>query len=113
VTGVVPSANVEPDGGTQTAVAPGLLSVTVGAGYVTTAVFSPLAACTVTFCGQVIVGGCVSARTVTVKEQLLALPVLSVAVQDTVVVPTGKAVPDAGVQKERAPGQLSEIVGEG
>ena len=58
-------------------------------------------------------GGTVSARIVTVNVQLLALPVLSVAVQVTVVVPTGNAVPDAGVQKERTPEQLSEIVGEG
>ena len=57
------------------------------------------------------VGGWASGETVTVKEQLLALPELSVAVQLTVVVPTGKVVPEAGVQKERTPVQLSEMVG--
>ena len=42
-------------------------------------------------------GGRVS-LTVTVKEQIAELPLASVAVQLTVVVPTGKAVPDDGLQ---------------
>ncbi len=49
--------------------------------------------------------------TVTVKEQLAVLPEVSVAVQVTVVVPFGKAVPDAGEQLVVTPGQLSLAVG--
>ena len=49
--------------------------------------------------------------TVTSKLQALLLPWASLAVQVTVVVPTAKAVPLAGVQLEVAPGQLSIGVG--
>ena len=45
--------------------------------------------------------------TVTVKLQALLLPCASLAVQVTVVVPTAKAVPLAGLQLAVAPGQLS------
>ena len=45
------------------------------------------------FAGQVMVGGCVS-LTVTVNEQLGP----AVVVQFTVVVPTGKKDPEAGLQ---------------
>lgn len=64
----------------------------------------------VTFAGQVIVGACVS-LTVTVKvhgDDIL--PEASVAVQLTVVVPTGNVDPDAGVHTTVAPGQLSSDV---
>ena len=50
-------------------------------------------------------------KTVTVKEQLAVLPEVSVAVQVTVVVPSGKVEPDAGEQTTVAPGQLSLTVG--
>src|SRR5437773_414405 len=56
--------------------------------------------------GQTIVGASVSA-TVTVKEQALALPVVSVAVQVTVVVPGLNVAPLVGSQLTVAPGQLS------
>jgi hypothetical protein len=49
--------------------------------------------------------------TVTVKVQLPVLPLPSVAVQVTVVVPLGKAVPVLGEQATVGPGQLSEAVG--
>ena len=63
------------------------------------------------FAGQVIVGGCVS-FTVTEKVQELLLPLGSVAVQVTDVVPFGKVEPDAGEQvTAAAPGQLSFAVG--
>ena len=45
--------------------------------------------------------------------QLLALPAVSVATQVTVVVPSGKTVPEAGVQTTDATPQLSEAVGAG
>lgn len=64
------------------------------------------------FAGQVIKGGCVS-FTVTVNEQLAELPVESLTVQLTVVVPFGKADPLAGLQPGvPTPGQLSPTVGE-
>lgn len=65
------------------------------------------------FCGHVIVGGCVS-RTVTVNEQLAVLFELSLTLQVTVVVPTGKVDPEAGEQTG-APtfGQLSLTAGGG
>lgn len=49
--------------------------------------------------------------TVTVKEQLEVLPDVSVAVQVTVVVPFGKADPDAGEQATVASEQLSVAIG--
>lgn len=49
-----------------------------------------------TFVEQAIAGGCVS-FTVTVNEQLAWFPLVSVAVQVTVVVPFGKVAPLAGL----------------
>ena len=49
--------------------------------------------------------------TVTGKEQDAVFPAAAVAVQVTVVVPSGKQVPDAGAQLIVTPGQLSEAVG--
>ena len=71
-----------------------------------------LAQLTVTAAGQVIVGACVS-FTVTVKVQVAVLPTASVAVDVTVVVPTGKKLPEAGTLAIVTPGQLSLAVGAG
>ena len=49
--------------------------------------------------------------TVTVKVELAVLPAASVAVQVTVVVPTGKTLPEAGTQMTDTPGQLSMAIG--
>ena len=66
-----------------------------------------MAAGTVIFAGQVIVGFCVS-LTVTVNEQLLELFAASMTEQLTVVVPLGKVDPEAGVQfGVKLPSQLS------
>ena len=62
--------------------------------------------------GQVTVGGCVS-LTVTVNEQVAVLLDVSVAVQVTVVVPTGNDAPEIGVHAAVTPGQLSLDVGAG
>jgi hypothetical protein len=60
--------------------------------------------------GQLTFGASLS-RTMTVKEQLPILPELSVAVQVTVVIPLGNAVPEAGVQVGViVPSQLSLAV---
>ena len=48
--------------------------------------------------------------TVTVKLQVPVLPEVSVAVQLTVLVPTGKVAPEAGLQAMVEPGQLSVAV---
>jgi hypothetical protein len=60
--------------------------------------------------GQVIE---VQVMTVTVNEQLAVRADASVAVQLTVVVPSGKVEPEAGVQLVVTPGQLSVAVGAG
>src|SRR5581483_25232 len=61
VTSVVPTLKLDPDGRSQvTVTGPPRLSLAVGAGYVTTAELCPAAPFTVTFAGQVIVGGVVS-----------------------------------------------------
>ena len=94
VTVVQPTGNVEPEGGLQTAVTPGQLSLAVGGGNVTRLLVLPgLGVTAVVFGGHVIVGACVSV-TVTVNVQLGP----AVVVQVTVVVPTGKNEPDAGLQ---------------
>jgi hypothetical protein len=111
VTVVVPTGKKEPEAGEQLTVT-GQLSVTVGSGNVTKAPHSPGSLEMVISTGQVITGGSVS-FTVTVKEHVAVLPAASVAVQVTVVFPTGKKVPDAGVQVAVAPGQLSVTVGSG
>ena len=71
---------------------------------------TPTGGCTTTFDGQVIAGA-VASRTVTVKVQEPILPDASVAVQVTVVVPTGKPDPEAGTQTTVALPQLSVPVG--
>src|SRR6267143_1762085 len=50
-------------------------------------------------------------NTVTLKLQVAMLPDASVAVQVTVVVPTGKHDPDAGLHTLVTPGQLSLAAG--
>jgi uncharacterized lipoprotein YbaY len=64
---------------------------------------------TTTFAGHVIEGSCVSC-TVMVKEQVPVFPDASVAVQLTVVTPTGNVDPDAGAHTIVTPGQLSVAV---
>lgn len=105
VTVVVPTGKAEPDGGWQTTLTPGQLSVALTV-KVTVADEAAGAAATVMSAGQVMTGGCWSS-TVTVKVQWLALPAASVAVQVTVVVPIGNAEPEGGWQTTLTPGQLS------
>ena len=56
--------------------------------------------------GQVMVGFSLSLM-MTVKEQLVELPEVSVALQFTVLVPLLKVEPEGGVQAAITPGQLS------
>jgi len=111
LTVVVPFGKVAPEAGVQVGVpTPAQLSLTVGFANVTTAEHTPAAVGTVTFAGHVIVGACVS-FIVTVKVQFAVRPIVSVAVQVTVVVPLTNVDPEAGAQTVVAPEQLSVGVG--
>jgi hypothetical protein len=106
ITGVVPVAKTVPEAGLQvTALTPAQLSVALAV-KLTTAEHWPRSVLTAMLAGQVRTGASVS-LTVTVKEQALVLPLASVAVQVTDVVPLGKVEPLASVQAMLAPGQLS------
>src|SRR5256712_16260 len=85
------------------------LSLTVGVPTVTAALHLPASLAVVRLAGQVMVGGSLS-MTVTVKLQVLLLPWISVAMLLTVVVPTGKAKPPAGVLTRLWTAQLSVAV---
>jgi hypothetical protein len=104
VTDVVPKAYVLPDAGEHATVT-GQLSVAV-AEYVTTALHCPGSLFCVMLAGQVMTGNSTS-FTVTLNVQVAVLPDASVAVQVTVEVPVGKALPEAGLQLVVTPGQLS------
>ena len=91
LTVVAPAGTQDPEGGVQTTVTPGQLSVAV-AENVRTAHGTPGRVPITTAGGQVTVGGCVS-FTVTVNEQVDAE-----ALHVTVVVPAGKKEPAAGAQ---------------
>src|SRR6266550_1016615 len=108
VTVIVPTENAKPLGGTLvTFITPELsLAVTLK---VTLLVQTPGAAFTVRSAGQVMVGAWLS-PTVTVKVHMLLLPLLSRAVLVTVVTPTGKAKPLAGLLVRFASVQLSLAV---
>jgi len=107
-TTLVPIGNAEPAGGVQTTpTVPPQLSVPVGVVKKTVAWHCPASGALVMLAGQTICGGWLS-RTVTVKEQELELPEVSVATQLTVVVPLAKGEPEGGMQTGgEVPGQLS------
>lgn len=106
VTCVVPSGKKEPDEGTQLTEAMAQLSKAIGVGKVTVAPFSPALLGTEMSAGQIIMGGSASSM-VTLKVQAALLPLGSKARQVTVVVPTGKKLPGAGLQMVfTVPGQL-------
>src|SRR5882672_4432036 len=108
VTVVTPAGKAKPLGGTLVTLVTAQLSLAVML-KVRLLVQTPGAASTVKFAGQVICGGCVSS-TVTVKLQLLLLPLLSRAVLVTVVTPTGKANPLGGALEILVTAQLSVAV---
>src|SRR5207247_1254880 len=105
VTVVVPTTKLLPLAGLLLTVTPGQLPVALTVKF-TTLLQSPSAAFTVKSLGHVMTGGSVL-LTVTVKVQLEVLPCPSVAVLVTVVVPTAKLVPLAGLLDTVTPGQLS------
>src|ERR1044071_9834957 len=105
---VVPLAKLEPEAGTHRIEPPGQLSVSV-ARKLTLLAHCPGAVPTVIGPGQPGTGRSVS-LTVTVKVQLEVLPLASVAVQVTVLVPLAKLDPEAGTHRIEPPGQLSVSV---
>jgi hypothetical protein len=105
---VVPSGNVEPEGGAQTTVTPEQLSVAVAPKF-TTASHCPGSVDTTVFEGVVSTGASVS-FTVMLNPVVPVLPAASVAVQEMGVVPTGKK-PGTGLQETVVPGQLSFAAG--
>jgi hypothetical protein len=93
LTMVVPAGNVAPDGCEQVGVTgPSTTSIAVAV-YVTTAPAVDVAAATIAP-GTLSTGGVVSATTTTKLAGGLLLPCASVAVQLTVVEPSGKVAPD-------------------
>ena len=105
VTVVTPFGKLLPEAGLHVTVPH--IPVVVGAAKVSTCAQVPGAVLSVMLLGQVIVQGV----TVTVNVQLPVLPLVSVAVQVTVVVPIAKQVPDGGAQFTVGFGQLSLAVG--
>src|SRR6266536_2481030 len=110
VTVATPLLKVEPLAGAQATEARAQLSLALGAVQVTTAVQAPTAVVCVMSAGQVIDGFCAS-LTVTLKVQALVLPLPSLAVQVTRVVPLVKVEPPAGAQTTVTLPQLSVAVG--
>jgi hypothetical protein len=107
VTVVTPTGKAVPDAGTQLTLAE-QLSVTVATN-VCTELHNPVSLQTVMLPGHVITGSSVS-FTVTVNEQLAGGFTPSSAVHMTVVVPTGKLVPEDG-EHENNVGHSSTTVG--
>src|SRR5579862_805805 len=97
VTGVVPTGNMLPDAGVATTLATPQLSVLVGIAKLTIAPHWPGSLVTVMSAGRMAEGGSTSA-TVTVNVVFVLLPQASATVLVTVVVPTGKALPDTGTE---------------
>ena len=114
VTVVVPSGNIEPLAGLQLMLEPGQLSLALAVKFTCAwqsplRLSAPVLVVVVMLAGQVATGGSLS-TTVTVKLQMALWPCASLAVQLTVLVPTRKSEPLAGLQLIVAPGQLSLAV---
>ena len=104
-TGVIPRANLFPDGGTQVTVVPVQVSDNVGT-KAATASQRPDSVAITMFVGQVSAGGSLS-RTVTVNEHVSVLPLRSVAVHVTVFTPVANRDPLGGAHAMVALPQLS------
>ena len=103
---VVPSRNVDPDPGLQVAVGDGSTRSVALAANVTAAPPGPVAAAVIG-AGTLMVGEVLS-TTVTVKEAgAEVLFEWSVAVHETVVVPSGKVSPDAWLQEKVGEGSIA------
>src|SRR6266571_5929537 len=111
VTTVVPLAKPVPLAGKQTTEALVQLSLAVGVVKVATAVHWPASVLFTMLAGQAAMTGASVSLTVTLKVQALVLPLPSVAVQVTIVVPLTNVLPLAGAQATEALPQLSVAVG--
>src|ERR1051326_3973755 len=109
VTRFVPLSKVEPLGGVQTNVTPGQLSAAVVVKSTLLRLHWPGSVLATILGEQMILGASVS-LIVTVNEQPLVFPELSVARQVTRFVPLLKVEPLGGVQTNVIPGQLSATV---
>ena len=96
LTVVLPSANVEPLGGTHATVGCGVTASVADVAKVTTAPLALLASAVMV--PGTVRDGAVLSRTLTVNDPVVWLLASSVAVQLTVVVPTANVPPLAGVQ---------------
>jgi hypothetical protein len=96
----VPSRSVAPEAGVQAGARVPSTASLAAASNATAAPSGPVAS-TANGGGSASTGGLVS-RTVTRKVALPAVPCASSAEQETVVVPTGKLLPDTGVQASEA-----------
>ena len=106
---VVPSPKVEPEPGLQETVGEPSRASLADAPKVTTAPL-PEVASAVIGPGTVRVGG-VESRTVTLKDLVAEVfPAESIAVQETVVVPIGKVVPEPLVQETSGEESMSSSV---
>src|SRR5207249_9140554 len=106
VTVVTPSGKVLPLGGALTRLVTAQLSVAVTVKVTLLRLQRPASAGSTRLLGQVSTGFCVSVI-VTVKVQVLVLPLASVAVLVTVVTPSGKVPPLGGVLTRLVTAQLS------
>nr|WP_238145304.1 hypothetical protein [Antricoccus suffuscus] len=104
---VVPRANVDPEVGVQTTTGLGSTSSVAVTANVTGAPSAPVASATMSV-GNCRTGAVISA-TVTKKAPVATFPALSVAVQDTTVVPTAKTDPDGGAQSTTGLGSTSSV----
>ncbi len=113
VTVFTPRLKVEPLAGLHATVAPGQLSVAVGSVQVTLPLEHwPLSVLAVMFAGQAPMTGFSVSLIVTVKLQVLILPLASVAVHITVFTPLLNVEPLAGLHDGAlTPGQLSVATG--
>jgi hypothetical protein len=103
---LVPKGKVEPGDGEQVTLTPGQLSMAMAIKVTLLLLAWPESTLSVMPGGQMMVGGCIS-TTLTMKLQALVLPQASVAVQWTLVSPTGKVEPLGGEQLKLAVEQLS------
>ena len=103
---VVPTANVDPLGGTQARFVTNVFSVAVAVNVTLLLVAWPVSVLKAIFVGQVSCGGSLS-NTVTLKLHCAEFLLPSVATQVTVVIPSKNVEPFGGAQTKLTTPQLS------
>src|SRR6185369_1687933 len=97
VTVVIPTGKLKVTGGLQDTESSWQLSEAVGAGY-GTLIGTQFGLVTTMLLGHVMLGGCVSVRTVTSKQHQTGAAATVVFVQHTTVAPIGKTLPEGREQ---------------